>query len=299
MARCGVGMRSRSAACRFWVVGLLAAVALSGCVRGRDDGHGKAHAASTHRDASPSRLIITGSSTLAPLVAEIARRFEQLHPDVRIEVQTGGSSRGIRDVSTGAADIAMVSRDLDESERDLTAIPIARDGVCLLIHKNNPVTSLTDEQVIGIYTGKIRHWEEVGGLPQPIVVVSKAAGRATLEVFCQYFRLREDQIRADIIIGDNQEGLKAVANHTGAIGYVSLGAAEYEAQRGLPIKLLPSRGVPATTDRLADGSFPISRTLNLVTRGEPSGWASRFISYCCSEHVHDLVEAFFFVPVVR
>lgn len=62
--------------------------------------------------SSTPPLVITGSSTVAPLAAEIAKRFESLHPGTRIDVQTGGSSRGIADARSGVADIGLVSRSL-------------------------------------------------------------------------------------------------------------------------------------------------------------------------------------------
>src|SRR5436305_907714 len=76
-----------------------------------------------------NRLVLTGSSTVAPLAAEIGKRFEEQHPGVRIDVQTGGSSRGVADARQGLADIGMVSRALNEQEKDLHAFSIARDGV--------------------------------------------------------------------------------------------------------------------------------------------------------------------------
>jgi len=72
----------------------------------------------TAPDALSGKLSLTGSSTVAPLAGEIAKRFEELHPDARVDVQTGGSSRGIADARRGTADIGMASRALkpDESE---------------------------------------------------------------------------------------------------------------------------------------------------------------------------------------
>jgi phosphate transport system substrate-binding protein len=55
-------------------------------------------------------LTFTGSSTVAPLAMEMAKRYEKPHPGIRIDVQTGGSSRGINDVRMGLADVGMVSR---------------------------------------------------------------------------------------------------------------------------------------------------------------------------------------------
>ncbi len=66
------------------------------------------------------RLTLTGSSTIAPLALEIGKRFEQQNPGVRVDVQTGGSSRGVNDARTGLAGIGMASRALNESETDLT-----------------------------------------------------------------------------------------------------------------------------------------------------------------------------------
>ncbi|MCH9639427.1 MAG: substrate-binding domain-containing protein, partial [Betaproteobacteria bacterium] len=79
--------------------------------------------------AASQRLVLTGSSTVAPLVGEIARQFESLNPGVRIDVQTGGSSRGINDARNGIADIGMVSRALKTNEKDLLAFTIALDGI--------------------------------------------------------------------------------------------------------------------------------------------------------------------------
>jgi len=86
-------------------------------------------------DQLTGKLVITGASTLAPLIAEIGKRFESLHPTVRIDVQSGGSSRGGADARQGLADIGMVSRAMKEDERDLSAFPIARAGVCPILHR--------------------------------------------------------------------------------------------------------------------------------------------------------------------
>jgi phosphate transport system ATP-binding protein len=58
--------------------------------------------------SAAERLMLTGSSTVAPLALEIAKRFERQHPDVRIDVQTGGSTRGVLDTRNGLADIGMI-----------------------------------------------------------------------------------------------------------------------------------------------------------------------------------------------
>jgi phosphate transport system substrate-binding protein len=157
----------------------LCVAGLAGC-GGKDAVNDDLSAAADDSGQLSGRLILTGSSTVAPLAAEIAVRFETRHPGVRIDVQTGGSGKGIADARSGVADIGMASRGLKDGESDLTAHQIAADGVCLIVHQSNPITELTDEQVVGIYTGQINNWSELGGPDRPIVVVHKAEGRATL-----------------------------------------------------------------------------------------------------------------------
>ncbi len=242
--------------------------------------------AGCNNDSSPSniegrlsgRLTLTGSSTVAPLAAELAKRFEQLHTDVRIDVQSGGSGKGIADARAGVADIGMASRALKEGESDLTAHQIAADGVCLIVHASNSMTEVSDRQVIAIYTDKVNNWSEVGGSDVPISVVHKAEGRATLEVFLKHFAIDNPNVKADVVVGDNEHGVKTVAGAVGAIGYVSIGTAEADAKAGVPIKLLPVGGVAATTENVASGTFPMSRPLNFVTGDSPARWRQRLLN---------------------
>jgi phosphate transport system substrate-binding protein len=248
-------------------------------------------------DQLTGKLVITGASTLAPLIAEIGKRFESLYPGVRIDVQSGGSSRGVADTRQGLSDIGMVSRAIKEDEQDLSAFPVARDGVCPIVHRENPVQALIDEQVVAIYTGKITNWKEVGGTDAPITVVNKAEGRSTLEIFLHYFKLKNGDVKAQVVIGDNEQGVKTVAGNRHAIGYVSIGTAEYDAAHGVPIKLLPIGGVGASTEAVQKGIFPLSRPLHLVTRSAPSGLTKAFIEYTQSKAMHDLIRQQYFVPL--
>jgi phosphate transport system substrate-binding protein len=252
----------------------------------------------THAVAQQQKLTITGSSTVAPLVVEIARRFEAQHAGVRIDVQTGGSSRGLNDARSGLADIGMVSRALGKDEPDLKAFTLANDGMSIIVHKSNSVTSLTREQIVDIYTGKVANWKDVGGKDQKITVVNKAEGRSTLELFLAFFKLNNRDIKAQVVVGDNQQGVKTVAGNPGAIGYVSIGTAEFESGNGVSLKLLPLGGVAATTENVRAGTFPLSRQINLVTKSEPQGLTKRFIDFARSQAVADLVKEQYFVPPV-
>lgn len=244
-----------------------------------------------------NKLTLTGSSTIAPLVLELAKRYEAKHPNIRINVQTGGSSRGMNDARKGLADIGMVSRSLKAHEKDLLAFPIALDGLSIIVHADNNIVRLSRQQVIDIYTGKVTNWSALGGKDVAITVVNKAEGRSTLEVFTDHFALKNSDIKALVIVGDNEQGIKTVAGNPGAIGYVSIGTAQYSVDNNIAIKLLSIDGIAATIANVQQGIFPISRELNLVTTRTPTGLTKAFIEFARSEEVFDIIQQLYFVPV--
>jgi phosphate transport system substrate-binding protein len=243
-------------------------------------------------------VMATGSSTVAPLVADAAQQYEASHPGVRIEVQSGGSSRGISDTTSGVADLGMVSRALkDGEETKLAAHTIARDGVCVIIHRDNPVRLLDKPQLIDIYTKKITNWKDVGGKDATIIVANKAEGRSTLEVFLHYLGLDQADVKADIVVGENLHVIQSVVSNPNTVGYVSVGTAMAEEKAGTPIQLVVTDGKTPTMESVRDGSFPITRPLNVVTDAETSPAAQAFLDYLMSTEIHGIIEKHYFVPV--
>lgn len=272
-----------------WLPALLAILALTGC--------GREAPPSAHAPAPLSgRLLITGSTTMLPLVQAIAERFRALHPAVIIEVQGGGSSRGIADPREGKADIGMAARVLHEKESDLVGHAIARDGVALIVHRSNPVQALSDEQVAAIFTGKLRDWREVGGTPGAIRVVSRPEGRGSTDLFTRYYKIDAAQIRAAAYIGDNAAMIADVATHPQTIAFMSASESYRSAQKGEPIRQLTIGGAAASSLSIKTGQYPLTRPLMLVTKGPPQGLANAFIKFALSPQINDLVLAHGFVP---
>lgn len=246
----------------------------------------------------PEKVVLTGSSTIAPLVAELGRTFEAAHPGVRIDVQTGGSSRGIADVRRALADIGMSSRPLKDGEREgLVSQVLALDGVCFLVHKDNPIAELTNGQIVDIFTGRTTNWKAVGGKDAPITVINRADGRSELELFGSHFKVRAADIRASLIAGDNEQGIKTLAGDPDAILYMSVGTSEQDASRGAPIKLLPLGGVKASVANVRNKTYPFSRPLVLVTRPELKPTAREFLEFLLSSDAQPFVRNFSFVTL--
>jgi len=253
--------------------------------------------AETVAGALGGKLVMTGSSTCAPAISELAQAFEELHPGVRIDVQTGGSSRGIRDASSGLADIGMASRDLKpEEEKFVQAVTFAQDGVAFLVNSANPVNELSDEELKAIFMGQIDNWKELGGKDAPITVINRAEGRSELSLVSKYFGIETDQYAADVIAGENQQGIKQVASDENAIVYMSIGTSEYEKQAGTPIRILSLRGVEASSETVGSGAYPLARPLLLIIRPDPDELKQSFLDFCCSREAHPVLRAHSFVP---
>lgn len=271
---------------------LLAAVLLTGLLLFTRHGAGGAQPR-----PAPAVLVVSGSNTMAPLVQAMARRFEQQHAGVRVDVGDSNSGRGLADVRAGQAQVAMVSRMLRGDEQDLHYLPIARDGLALVVHADNPVTSLSHAQVAAIYSGRVTNWKPLGGRDEPILSIAPASGEhGSPALVAGHFKLPLAQLQARHTAGGNAERLQAVQAHRNAIAFVSVGEAERSRQAGAALRLLADEDIAATSRNVARGDYPLVRPLALVTRGQPGALPQAFIAFCASSQVTDLIVAHGFVP---
>jgi len=265
---------------------VFAALGLNGMTRGRVPVPPRKR---THK------LHIAGSTTMGPLLTEIAAKYHLLHPEVAIEVELGGSSRGLEDVRAGHAHIAMLSRALAPSERDLYGIPIARDGVGVVVHANNPVRQLGMEELQAIFTGRMHDWRSAGG-EGSVYALGGLRDGASSALFARFLMQPLEAFNLNAAVESHIERLAVVASCENAIAYVSVGAAERAISQGVSIRLLPISGVAASSANIRNGSYPICRVLTLASREAPTGVARSFFAFCLSAQVNGILSAFDFVP---
>ena len=242
------------------------------------------------------KLHIAGSTTMGPLLQEIAAKYHLAHPEIAVEVELGGSSRGLEDVRSGHAHIAMLSRALAPAERDLYGIPIARDGVGVVVHANNPLRELSVEALQAIFTGRVRDWRAAEGSPGSVYALGGLHDGASSALFARFLRQPLEAFSLNAAVESNIERLAVVASCENAIAYVSVGTAERAISQGVPVRLLPIAGVAASTASIRNGSYPICRVLTLASRDAPTGVARSFFSFCLSAQVNGILSAFDFVP---
>ncbi len=276
------------------LVVVLIAVFLCGCTgtSGQDD---IVPAISTGTIES---LTISGSTTVLPVAANAAEAFMDMHPNADIQVSAGGSSVGVLAVGEGTADIGMASRDLKEVEiqkyQDLVPHEIARDGIALIVHPSNLLSSLTIGQIKAIYRGNVTNWKDIGGEDAEIVVIGRDSASGTREFFHEYVMNKEDFVQTQLEKNSNGAVKSTVAQTPGSIGYVGLGYID-QSVKSISIDNGTST-IDPTVENVLSGEYPISRSLYMITRGEPTGLAADFLLFIMSSDGQKMVSDEGFVP---
>ena len=113
-------------------------------------------------DRSTGKLTITGSTSAAALIGKLASDYKNYNPDAEIEVTATDSSQGLTAAIRGECDFAISSRELRDYERELlTAQAFAKDGIAIVVNRDNPVESLSSKQIRTIYDGDCKKWDDL------------------------------------------------------------------------------------------------------------------------------------------
>ncbi|WP_458450282.1 substrate-binding domain-containing protein [Fibrobacter sp.] len=108
------------------------------------------------------KIVIAGSSSVSPVMEKLKEAYTALNPEMEIEIQTNDSSSGMLAAKEGTCDIGMASRNLKPSELEvLTSQTIARDGIAVIVNKQNKVSNIALSRLRDVYTGLIRKWKDV------------------------------------------------------------------------------------------------------------------------------------------
>jgi len=267
------------------IIGVLVISMLAGCI---SDDEGET-------DDLSGTLALAGSTTVQPIASSAATAFMELHPDVIVTVQGGGSGTGVTQVGQGTVDIGNASREIKDSEYteypDLVPTAVAADGVVVVVHPSNPISDLTKDQIAQVFTGEIDNWSELGGPDQDIVVIIREDGSGTRATFEELVHKDVDPTDDALQKPSNGSAKTTVSETPYAIGYIGLGYVDDS------VKMLKVGGVTASESTILDGTYPISRNLYMITNGEPEGLAKAFLDYVLSAEGQDIVAEEGFIKV--
>lgn len=248
-----------------------------------------------------NRIIVSGSTTILPIAEQASEAFTAQHPTTSILVSGLGSSAGIEAVSAGTAQIGTSSRDLKKEEQALGLVdtPIAYDGIAVIVSPSNPVNDLTMSELRRIFAGEITNWKEVGGENRPIEVVNRDEASGTREAFKKIVMGDIAFDSAAAVLPGTGQVRDVVARAPGAIGYISLGFVEPRFT-DIRVKALEVEGVVPSKTTVADGKYPIGRTLHFFTKGAPTGLSKEFIDFVLSDAIQrGVVVDAGFIPIAE
>lgn len=239
---------------------------------------------------------MAGSTTCLP-IAEVAAEAYTDQTGVSVLVSGLGSSAGIEAVSNGTAEIATSSRGLNEEEEKLglTTIPVAHDGIAVIVNPDNPVQNLSTEQLRDIYAGKITNWSEVGGEDLAIQLVNRDEASGTREAFKSIIMDGEPFDRRAAVLSGTGQVRDVVSRTRGAIGYISMGFVESKYAE-TQVRAISVNHVEPTEATVASGGYPISRDLYFFTKGEPTDEAQGYIDYVLSDDMDPQIREAGFIP---
>ncbi len=242
---------------------------------------------------------MAGSTTVLPIAEIAAEKYKDIS-SVSVLVSGLGSSAGIEAAMAGTCDIATSSRDLtpEEAAQDLVKIPIAHDGIAVIVHPSNRVENLTLDQLQKIYSGQIQNWSEVGADDLPILLVNRDEASGTREAFKSIvMKTSPFDLSAAVLPGTGQ--VRDVVSRTpGAIGYISIGFVETPFAK-TNVKALQVEGKNPTDDAIAQGIYPISRDLYFFTTSHPSNEATNFIDFVLSNEMATTIRDAGYLPIEK
>ncbi len=275
------------------ILAIASILSFSGCVDEEKD---------TASATEAADVTVAGSTTVMPLVEASAEEFNKIQNEVHVSVTGGGSGVGIKNVAEGLAEIAMASRQVKPDEivaygDSFEEFLVAYDAIAVVVSQpiyEAGVTALSQQQVAAIYSGEVANWMDVGGPDERIYVVAREVGSGTRDTFNGMVMDSEEAETPGVTTyhGSNAEVKTAVTNSDKAIGYVGMNYVE-----GGALRAVAYDGVMPSAETIKDGSYPLSRALNLYTFGDPSPAAEKFIEFVLSDEGQNIVADSGFVPV--
>jgi phosphate transport system substrate-binding protein len=241
---------------------------------------------SVFAQGTPYTIEVGGSTSVTPLMELFADAYAKTKPNIKVNINPTGSGDGINNAGV-LYQIGMTSRELTPAEKGkgLKEEVIAIDGIAVIVHKNNPVKSLTIEQIRDIFSGAITDWSQVtGGAKRGrIAVVSREAGSGTRGAFEEIIGLKT--LVAGATESTSTGAIKAgIAQNQDAIGYISLGSLDNT------IKAVDVGGVAANNRNVVRGTYKIARPFILLYKDANLHAESRaFINWMKSKAAQPII----------
>lgn len=260
-------------------------------------------------------ITVKGSDTIVTMGQRWAEEYMKKNPNVSIQVTGGGSGVGIAALMNGTTDLANASRAIKPKEIEKAKaagyypeeFKVAIDSLALVVNSQNPVKDLTLKQILGIYTGRINDWSEVGGGQGGIIRYCRESSSGTYQFFKEQILKNQDYAADCQTMPGTSAVNNAVIKDPNAIGFGGVGY--FVGQSGIKVlSIKKDDKSEAVSPLTADGSavdyeaawskrYPIWRYLYIYTGVKPRGEIKEYLNWIQSEEGQEIVKADGFVPL--
>jgi phosphate transport system substrate-binding protein len=234
-------------------------------------------------------MIIAGNGPELLTIEQLARAFEKGHLGSVVEIQWQQYSDPIAMVKSGAAHVAVTGR----ADPDLAAIPIAWDGIAVVVYIANPTKEVTTQQVAAIFSGKVKRWAELSGQETAIQLIDRPPNQNIRRSFEEVLGIEGQIPKSARMIRSDQNAMSTVAGSVSAVAYASLRPALEAVKYGVDVSLLVIDRIEAAEETVKDGRYKLRRPVLLLSRKEPNPVAEAFTVFALSKEGQLIVEEMF------
>jgi phosphate transport system substrate-binding protein len=234
-------------------------------------------------------MVIVGNGPELPAIERLARAFEKGHVGSVVDIQWDQYSNPVALVKSGHAQMAVTGR----ADQSLAAIPIAWDGIAVVVYSANPTKEVTSQQVAAIFSGKVTRWAEVSGQGTLIQLIDRPANQNIRQSFAEVLGIVDEIPKATKVVRSDQTAISTVAGNASAVTYASLAVALDAVKYGVDVTLLMIDQVEAAKETVRDGRYKLRRPVLLLSKKEPHPVVDAFIAFARSAEGQAIVDETF------
>ena len=266
-------------------------------------------------------LSSVGSDSLANLMTLWAEEYKKLYPSVNIQIQAAGSSTAPPALTEGTANLGPMSRAMKDNELQAfeekygykpTAIPVAIDALAVFVHKDNPIKSLTMQQVDAIFSNtrlcgeakELTTWGDAGLTGEWAAKPIQLFGRNSVSGTYGYFK-EEALCKGDFKANVNEQPgsasvVQSISSTLNAIGYSGIGY-KTSSVRAVPLVNKQGEVEEANETNALSGKYPLARFFYVYVNKAPnkplSPLEAEFVKMVLSKQGQEVVVKDGYIPL--
>jgi phosphate transport system substrate-binding protein len=235
----------------------------------------------------------SGSTALLPIVKQAAQEFMNNNKNLNVTVSGGGSGTGLEQVKDGTVNIGN-SDIFADSGSGLVDNQVAIEPFAFIVNNNVKISNLTKQQLIGIFSGNITNWSQVGGNNSKIAVVMRQASSGT-RLTIQKLVMGDTKFTVHSVVADSSGAVKKTVSMTpNSIGYIDFAYIDNT------LKAISYNGVAPTIANVKNDKYPLKSIGHMYTKGTSTAAVKGFIDYIRgADFQNRVLPKFKFIPIIK